>query len=495
VRAAGQDGVARLNGARPSIRPYNRRLFSDLCRSADVAVALLVVGAAFLLVNATEMPRGLNDFLLLRLSVGNLFKLTAFAFLWQNIFLLFGLYDSAEARSLRSEIPSVIAACTLGAIVTVAFALEDRKGAFSASVGLIAWPLTIGMTLAVRAGLRKVAERAERAPRRLAKRVLIVGSGPLAHKLYRALGDDAASAAGLIGFVDTNPDVPFAEIRARMLGDLDDLERILMHTVVDEVLIALPLKSQYEEVQRVIADCERAGVQSRYSIDIFAASVARARIDPVEQGLGVAMKVAVDDYRLAVKRALDILGAVTGMVALAPLLLLIAAGVKLTSPGPVLFAQDRFGWRKRRFKMLKFRTMVANAEALQTSLETRNEAVGPVFKIKDDPRITPIGRFLRKTSLDELPQLWNVFRGDMSLVGPRPLPVRDVNRFSDAWLMRRFSVVPGITGLWQVSGRSDLTFDQWVRLDLQYIDGWSLNLDLSILLRTVPAVLKGRGAS
>ena len=168
--------------------------------------------------------------------------------------------------------------------------------------------------------------------------------------------------------------------------------------------------------------------------------------------------------------------------------------MRATSPGPALFAQERYGYRKRRFRMLKFRTMVADAERLQAGLEAQNEARGPVFKIARDPRLTRVGAFLRRTSLDELPQLWNVLRGDMSLVGPRPLPVRDVARFEEPWLMRRFSVRPGLTCLWQVGGRSDVGFDAWVALDLEYIDRWSLALDARILLRTVPAVLSGRGA-
>jgi lipopolysaccharide/colanic/teichoic acid biosynthesis glycosyltransferase len=169
--------------------------------------------------------------------------------------------------------------------------------------------------------------------------------------------------------------------------------------------------------------------------------------------------------------------------------------VRLTSPGPVMFSQLRYGRNRRRFRMYKFRTMVEGADAQQSQLEELNEAAGPVFKIRRDPRITPFGAFLRRTSLDELPQLWNVLRGDMSLVGPRPLPLRDVNQFAEGRLMRRFSVLPGITGLWQVSGRSSLAFDEWLRLDLAYIDQWSLTLDLRILARTIPAVLSGRGAS
>ena len=169
--------------------------------------------------------------------------------------------------------------------------------------------------------------------------------------------------------------------------------------------------------------------------------------------------------------------------------------IKLTSEGPVLFLQERIGLNKRRFKIYKFRTMIPNAERLMRSLESKNEASGPVFKIKDDPRITPVGRFLRRSSIDELPQLLNVLRGDMSLVGPRPLPVRDYEGFSEDWQRRRFSVTPGITCLWQVNGRSDVSFEEWMLLDLKYLDEWSLWLDLKILAKTVPAVLKGAGAA
>ena len=172
---------------------------------------------------------------------------------------------------------------------------------------------------------------------------------------------------------------------------------------------------------------------------------------------------------------------IVALAALSPVFLVIAAAIKLSSPGPILFIQERFGLNKRRFRMYKFRTMVVDAEARQTALEGLNEAQGPVFKIKHDPRITPLGRFLRKTSLDELPQLLNVLKGEMSLVGPRPLPNRDVTRFNESWLMRRFSVKPGLTCLWQINGRSNTDFDTWIALDLKYIDEWSFLLDFKIL--------------
>jgi exopolysaccharide biosynthesis polyprenyl glycosylphosphotransferase len=202
-----------------------------------------------------------------------------------------------------------------------------------------------------------------------------------------------------------------------------------------------------------------------------------------------------DDYTQVVKRILDIIGSITAMILFAPLMLTLAIVIRCSSRGPVIFSQKRFGHNKRTFQMYKFRTMSQNAEQMQTKLEHQNEMCGPVFKIRNDPRITPLGRILRRTSLDELPQLWNVLLGSMSLVGPRPLPARDVSRFSEAWLMRRFSVKPGLTCLWQISGRNNTTFDRWMELDLRYIDQWSLALDFTIIAKTFAVVLRGRGAS
>jgi exopolysaccharide biosynthesis polyprenyl glycosylphosphotransferase len=196
-----------------------------------------------------------------------------------------------------------------------------------------------------------------------------------------------------------------------------------------------------------------------------------------------------------VKRVLDVCVSLVLLIVLAPVLFITALLIRLMSPGPIFFGQKRVGLNKRQFVMYKFRTMIPNAEKAQEQLLALNEMTGPVFKIKNDPRVTPIGRFLRKTSLDELPQLWNVLTGDMSLVGPRAMSVRDYQFFSEDWQRRRFSVRPGITCLWQVNGRNSIPFEQWMQLDMQYIDKWSLWLDLKILARTIPAVLKGSGAA
>ena len=206
-------------------------------------------------------------------------------------------------------------------------------------------------------------------------------------------------------------------------------------------------------------------------------------------------------YRIAGRLAallqahLDIVASLVAILMLAPLFLVAGFLVKLTSQGPVFFVQERVGLNKRRFRLYKFRTMVADAEQWQREIEHLNEASGPVFKIKNDPRLTHVGKFLRKTSIDELPQLFNVLKGDMSLVGPRPLPLRDYERFDQDWQRRRFSVRPGITCLWQISGRSSIPFEKWMELDMEYIDHWSLGLDFKILAKTIPAVLKGAGAT
>jgi exopolysaccharide biosynthesis polyprenyl glycosylphosphotransferase len=202
-----------------------------------------------------------------------------------------------------------------------------------------------------------------------------------------------------------------------------------------------------------------------------------------------------DGWPLILKRILDILCSALLLILLFPLFAIVAALIKITSPGPVFFRQERVGRNKRRFLIYKFRTMVTNAEQMMSQLEKLNEVSGPVFKIKDDPRITAIGKWLRRTSVDELPQFFNVLKGDMSLVGPRPLPMRDYQGFNEDWQRRRFSVRPGITCLWQVQGRSSIAFEQWMELDIQYLDEWSLWLDLKILARTIPAVVRGSGAA
>ncbi len=230
--------------------------------------------------------------------------------------------------------------------------------------------------------------------------------------------------------------------------------------------------------------------------DFFRTQISRTSLDEF-YGRPVLVFRATPEFswQSVVKQVLDFAGAAVLLLVLSPLLLAVAALIKLTSPGPVFFRQQRAGLNGHPFMMYKFRSMVTNAEQLKHELEALNEMTGPVFKVTNDPRITPLGRFIRRFSIDELPQLLNVLCGEMSLVGPRPLPVDEVQRFDDVAHRRRLSVRPGLTCLWQISGRNEVTdFAEWVRLDLEYIDNWSLWLDLKILLRTIPVVLMAKGA-
>jgi exopolysaccharide biosynthesis polyprenyl glycosylphosphotransferase len=322
---------------------------------------------------------------------------------------------------------------------------------------------------------------------------LIVGSGPRAVSLYRVLQKSPTVRYHVMGFIDERGAHAVAE-GPGVIGKLSDLRPILKDHAVDEVFLALPLRSCYNQIQTAIHVCEEAGVECKLSSDLFAVSLAKLQIEPSEPHSMLALKVVRHDYSARLKPPLDALGAAIGLAILGVPMLLIAAAIRLTSKGPAIFTQYRYGLNKRVFKMYKFRTMSVNAEKQQDELEALNEMRGPVFKIRNDPRVTALGRFLRRTSLDELPQLYNVLRGEMSLVGPRPLPIRDVSRFSEASLMRRFSMKPGLTCLWQISGRSETSFERWMELDLRYIDTWSLDLDLEILLKTIPVVLRGQGA-
>ncbi|RPI29655.1 MAG: sugar transferase [Acidobacteria bacterium] len=276
---------------------------------------------------------------------------------------------------------------------------------------------------------------------------------------------------------------------------LADLGAIIAREPVDEVLVALPLRRRRDLIEKIVEVCEEQGIMVRVRTDLFDLRVARPQVDTIDGVPVVTIRSGPEDgWQLAMKRIIDFVGSAALLILLAPFLLLVALLIKLDSTGPVLFRQERVGLNRRRFKVLKFRTMVQEADKNQVLLETLNEADGPVFKIKKDPRITRVGRFLRQFSIDELPQLINVLKGEMSLVGPRPLPLRDVKLIDTQWHKRRFSVKPGLTCLWQVSGRSDVSFERWVRMDLEYIDTWSLGLDLKILLKTLPAVFRGSGA-
>jgi len=276
-------------------------------------------------------------------------------------------------------------------------------------------------------------------------------------------------------------------------GHLPDLARILQQEPVDQVLFFPPL-NQSSRVAEALQLCETLGVPAGLSVDMTPHAVARPRIEVIFGQPFVEFELARrPPGPLMLKHVFDVLVAALLIALLSPLLLLTALAILLTMGRPILFIQERAGKRGRCFRMFKFRTMVVDAEAKQASLRDQNIMAGPVFKLRNDPRVTRLGRFLRSSSIDELPQLFNVLLGQMSLVGPRPLPSLEQEQIQ-GWHRRRLSMKPGITGLWQVSGRSNVAFDQWMKLDLEYIDNWSWRADIRILLRTLPALLQRRGA-
>ena len=280
------------------------------------------------------------------------------------------------------------------------------------------------------------------------------------------------------------------------LCTLDRFEKYVSQKPVDQVILALPIRSNYDTISTIIDICSSQGIQTWLLTDLFDLPDSTAfRVDTVKNI--PFLNYYTDprtDFQYDAKRVFDFVISLSAILFLSPLLFFIAFLILLTDGPPSLFSQTRVGLNKRRFKVFKFRTMVRDAEKRQASLESQNEIKGPAFKIQNDPRVTTLGRFLRKTSLDELPQLFNVLFGQMSLVGPRPLPERDFEQFYDDRHRLRFSVKPGITGLWQISGRSDIDFEEWMKLDIFYVNHWSFWLDLNIIFRTFMVVARMRGA-
>ena len=320
--------------------------------------------------------------------------------------------------------------------------------------------------------------------------ILVVGSGESGRRFAALLEANRDLGLSVVGHVTS----PFSEsvgLAHPVMGGLEDLEQVLHENVVDEVAICLPL-NETAVVNQVVSLCEEEGKIVRVPIYPLDRTATTGRFEVLD-GLPVYSLVRGPDRAaaLALKRTVDIVASGLLMLVLAPVAAASAVLVAHSSPGPILFRQTRVGLHGRTFRMIKFRTMVSDAEELLAALAEHNEIKGPAFKIEHDPRITRVGRVLRRTSLDELPQLMNVLRGEMSLVGPRPPLPSEVDGY-DLWHRRRLSMKPGITGLWQVKGRREPNFDRWVEIDLEYIDSWSFWLDLRILARTVPAMLEGR---
>jgi exopolysaccharide biosynthesis polyprenyl glycosylphosphotransferase len=477
----------------------DRRVFTNGFKLFDLFL-MVVCFAASVLPQYQVGRFSMAEFFELRIKLGNLLLFLSFLAIWQVVFSAFGLYGSKRMTQRWEEIWDITRATTLGtatvAVVGLAFHVWVVNGTF---VGLF-WVLTTLCMILSRVVIRQALGSLRRHGRNT-RNMLVIGTNARAMQLVQRIQGKPELGYRILGFADEewNGMEEFKKQGHALVSTLDTLPSYVRRNVVDEVVLALPIRSYHGFASQIASACEQQGIIVRFLPNIFDLKEVRHRAEEFEGNALISHDSTItDSWGLAIKRAIDIAISLTAIILVAPVMILAALLVKLTSPGPVFFVQKRLGLNKRMFHIYKFRTMVMDAEERLKDLEHQNEANGPVFKIKRDPRITLVGAFLRKTSIDELPQLFNVLKGEMSLVGPRPLQVRDYELFEvhcQDWQRKRFSVRPGITCLWQVMGRSSTTFEKWMELDLQYIRTWSLWLDLEILAKTVPAVLRGSGAA
>ena len=410
------------------------------------------------------------------------------------LFYLNGVYESQRTRSIVSEIGRIFRSVLGGFLVLSAVAFLIRDLGFSRLLMLI-FALVSGTLLAVERILIRQAARVARRQGFNYRNVLIVGTGERAARLGALVEGHRDWGLRLLGFLQTGQEAgqPSGGTTALVIGRVEELPQVLDRLVVDEVLFAVP-RQELAELEEWLTLCRDSGVRTLLALEAFSPRFSATDVEDFagERLLTFSM-TPTNEWFLFFKRAGDIFLSLMLLILCLPVMGLIALLIQWDSPGPVFFRQTRVGLNGRRFTLLKFRSMVQDAEARQKELLAQNQMNGPVFKLRDDPRVTRIGWILRRTSLDELPQLLNVLRGDMSLVGPRPPVPDEVERYQ-RWQRRRLSMRPGLTCLWQVRGRNEIDFDAWMRMDLEYIDRWSLWLDAKILLRTIPAVLSGRGA-
>jgi exopolysaccharide biosynthesis polyprenyl glycosylphosphotransferase len=471
-----------------------RRLMQYVAKVFDLCILITAfVSAGLALSNGMTFA----EFMGMRIKLSNFLLFSLLLILWHYLFIVCGLYTSKRLTTAWATISEVCGATVLAGIVLTVLIRIFQIHLGTPKFVILFWTFCtagmIGGRLAARSLLLAVRSRG-----RNRRFILIVGTNDRAIDFVRQIEARPELGYKIVGFVDDD----WSGIRKFEATGLvhcctfSGLAEFLRHTVVDEAAMYLPLRSYYEHAAQFVSLCEQHGIAIRFDSQIFNFKNSRSHardLEGVPQELP--MPGSAEVWPTVVKRVVDCVFSGLLLILLAPLFFVVAVLVKCTSPGSVLFRQTRVGLNKRQFQIYKFRTMVADAERLQDQLLSMNEMTGPVFKIKKDPRITPLGRFLRKTSIDELPQLFNVLRGDMSLVGPRAIPLRDYQLFDQDWQRRRFSVKPGITCLWQVNGRSSIPFEKWMELDMQYIDRWSLWLDFKILAQTVPAVWRGTGAA
>ncbi len=465
---------------------------------ADFAIMLacFTLSAVVVLALSGKDIGTIRDFLSMRTTIGNGLLFVVFPFIWYLLFCAFGLYDDLLLSSVFRKAKDVLKATSVGTCSIVAVAVPFQISFVDTTFMLIFWGSASLASFGIRFTIRKLMVQYRGRTENLRK-VLIVGVNSRAVRLARQMQESKDAGCEIIGFVDDTAihAINFAASGNRIVSNLSGFADYLAKTSVDEVVMCLPLKSRVEDIRIAVAVCEEQGIAYGVLRDFFKLNLSRSTVRQLGEQLVITVHPhAISTGQAAIKRAFDLVFSAVLIVILLPVFIVTMILIRLTSSGPAIFVQERVGLNKKPIHVLKFRTMVPDAEKMLADLEQFNEAEAPAFKMKNDPRIIPIGRFLRKSSIDELPQLFNVLFGHMSLVGPRPMSVRDYSGLNKDWYRRRVSIRPGLTGLWQVSGRDQSSFDEWMKLDIQYIDKWSLSLDLKLILRTIPAVLKGRGA-
>lgn len=453
---------------------------------------LLLIAAAFLL---AHILRNSSFFVHIFGQIGPFAKYQGMLFITLPIsyfvFKYSGFYASQRTVSYLRLLWMVFRALFIVAICLAAFIFFLKAKFFSRSLYLFF--LVIAFTLiSLEKGAIRFAQQWVRKRGYNFRNCLLVGTQEKLKGFVERVAQHEEWGLKIIGLVpiDSEP----SPSQYPVLGRWESLPAILRDRVVDEVIFAVP--HQYlPELEKHIQECEEVGVTARVIADFISPALAKAKISDLDGLPSVTYSTTPQDAAfLSLKRGMDIGGSVLGLICLSPVFCIIAVAVKLSSPGPVFFKQKRMGKNGRLFTLYKFRSMYIDAEERKKELEVLNEMRGPVFKIEDDPRRTRVGKFLRRSSLDETPQFWNVLRGDMSLVGPRP-PLPDEVKEYDVWQRRRLSMKPGLTCLWQIEGRNRIDFNEWMKLDLQYIDTWSLCLDIKLLWKTIPSLVSGKGAS
>jgi len=408
------------------------------------------------------------------------------------VFALGGVYQQKRGRSWPDEVYALFSGTAIGIVIVMAVTYVIRFY-YSRFIFLMVGAVIV-VSLSLERWLLRVVQAELRRRGHGIRRVIIVGAGKVGRSVMRTIVAQPELGYRVVGFVDDNPDKGRTDIgRFKALGGLESLPRIVSQEDVDEVIVTLPWM-YHRKILSVVHQCERHEVRARIVPDLFQLSLSQVDMED----LGGLPLLSLRELRVGgwlwwLKRAFDFTFALVGLIVVAPLLSAIALAIKLDSPGPVIFSQVRIGKGGRPFTCHKFRTMHLGADREKEKLTALNEAQGALFKIRNDPRITRMGRVLRRTSLDEFPQLYNILKGDMSLVGPRPQVPEEVDQYQE-WHKKRLETRPGLTGLWQVSGRSNLSFDEMCLLDIYYIENWSPVLDTKILLRTFPKVILGDGA-